>query len=518
MAENTGTVVALGNFDGLHSGHISVINSAVSLAGQKGLEAVVLVFSEHPYKTLNHAAPENIMTKESQFEGIKNAGARAETLDFPEIMNLSCEDFVQNILIGRLNARAVCCGFNYHFGRGGKGDEKRLREICKEKGIEVLVCGSVDYKGGPISSSRIRKCISEGNMTDANKMLGREFSYDFEVTGGDRIGRKLGAPTINQLFPEDFVIPLKGVYSSRTLVDGREYASVTNVGVRPTLGKSQLRSETYILGFSGDLYGQRIKVSLINYIRSEKKFGSLDELKNQIKTDCERAEKGNSMEKLRVKAVFFDFDDTLQSRKGAYRLYCEAFVSKYFPEISGEEREKKLNEMEEKVDGGYKEREVYFPELIELWNWENHPPMQELCDSFNEDYGKYVVMLPHALDVLEEIKRRGYVMGIISNGVSILQNTKLDTAGIRDMFDVTVVSGDFGVYKPDRRIFDEACRQAGIENGDCLFVGDHPINDIQGALGAGMQVVRMNQGDFYNKDIDSKIPTIEDLNELLAML
>ena len=99
------------------------------------------------------------------------------------------------------------------------------------------------------------------------------------------------------------------------------------------------------------------------------------------------------MSKLNVKAIFFDFDDTLQSRKGAYRLYCEAFLAKYFPHISEEERLRKLDEMEEHVDGGYKDREVYFPEMIDLWKWENHPPLQELYDSFNYDFGKYIVML-----------------------------------------------------------------------------------------------------------------------------
>lgn len=224
----------------------------------------------------------------------------------------------------------------------------------------------------------------------------------------------------------------------------------------------------------------------------------------------------NRQQKLRVKAVFFDFDDTLQSRKGAYRLYCEAFLTKYFPCISEAERERKLDEMEALVDGGYKDREVYFPELIELWGWEDHPPLQELYDSFNYDFGKYIVMLPGAVETLREIKRRGYLLGAVTNGVSSLQNIKLDTAGIRDLFDVVVVSGDIGIYKPDRRIFDEACRRAGVKNEEALFVGDHPINDIDGALGAGMQVIRMNYGDFYNKGLGKATAAeIEDIRQVL---
>ncbi len=196
--------------------------------------------------------------------------------------------------------------------------------------------------------------------------------------------------------------------------------------------------------------------------------------------------------KLPIKAVFFDFDDTLQSRKGAYRLYCEAFLDKYFPGISAAERTQKLDEMEAHVDGGYKDREVYFPELIALWQWHDHPPLQELYDSFNLDFGKYIVLLPGAVETLRELKQRGYLLGAVTNGVSSLQNIKLDTAGIRDLFDVVVVSGDIGIYKPDRRIFDE------------------------GALGAGMPAIRMNYGDFKNKGLGK--PTVAEIEEIRQVL
>ncbi len=222
---------------------------------------------------------------------------------------------------------------------------------------------------------------------------------------------------------------------------------------------------------------------------------------------------------LNVKAVFFDFDDTLQSRKGAYRLYCEAFLTRYFPKIGEKERLQKLDEMEALVDGGYKDREVYFPELIALWGWENHPPLQELYDSFNLDFGKYIVLLPGAVETLKELKRRGYLLGAVTNGVSSLQNIKLDTAGIRDLFDVVVVSGDIGVYKPDRRIFDEAARRLGLENRQVLFVGDHPVNDIDGALGAGMYAIRMNYGDFKGKGLGkATVAEIEHIDEVLEYL
>ena len=518
LQKRNNSVVALGNFDGLHRGHISVIEEAVKTAKENNLRAVVLLFDRHPASYLSKRVPGCLITTEEKVKKIEAMGAECEFITFGEIMNLMPEEFVCDILVRMFGAKAICCGFNYHFGRNASGNADVLREICEKENISLHVADKVIYEGRSVSSTRIRQCIRKGDITSANEMLGYDFGYALEVISGKKLGRKFGSPTINQVFPENYAVPADGVYASVTVVDGKEYRSVTNIGSNPTVGDTQRRSETFIIDYSGDLYGKIIEVRLKKYIRSEIRFSGVDELISQISYDAAFVKGGCKMSLGSVKAVFFDFDDTLQSRRGAYRLYCEAFLDKYFPGIDEEERNRKLDEMEEHVDGGYKEREEYFPELIELWHWENHPEMQELYDSFNNDYGKYVVMLPGAIEVLEEIKMRGYTMGIISNGVSVLQNTKLDTAGIRDMFDIIVVSGDFGVYKPDRRIFDEACRQTGFGNEECLFVGDHPINDIQGALGADMQAVRMNQGDFYNEKIDSRIPTIEKLKELLTLL
>lgn len=226
------------------------------------------------------------------------------------------------------------------------------------------------------------------------------------------------------------------------------------------------------------------------------------------------------MNALNIKAVFFDFDDTLQSRKDAYRLYCGRFLHKYFPYDGRTERENKLYEMEALVDGGYKPREEYFPQLIQLWQWKDHPPLRELYDSFNLDYGKRVVMLPGAIETVRELKRRGYILGMITNGVSELQNMKLDTAGIRDLFDVCVVSGDFGFSKPDRRIFNAAMKEAGVLPNEAVYIGDHPVNDVEGALGAGMNVIRMNYGDFYGKGLNGseKYPVVENISDVLNFL
>lgn len=290
MVDNNGCVVALGNFDGLHKGHRRVISAAVDRAAQAGLRAVVLLFDSHPCCYLGHKAPARLMSQAEQERIICQMGAECIRIEFSRIMNMECEDFVRNVLMAELNAKTVCCGFNYHFGKGGRGNVDILSDIAEAAGLELCVADAFCYKGKPVSSSRIRKCISEGNVQEANAMLGANFSYELEVVGGDRLGRNLGAPTINQYFEKDFIVPLKGVYSSKTYIDGKYYSSITNIGIRPTLDKSELRSETYIIGFSGDLYGRKIRVELLGYIRGEKKFSSLDELKQQIQADCAVAE------------------------------------------------------------------------------------------------------------------------------------------------------------------------------------------------------------------------------------
>lgn len=217
------------------------------------------------------------------------------------------------------------------------------------------------------------------------------------------------------------------------------------------------------------------------------------------------------------KAVFFDFDDTLQSRAGAYRMYCEDFLDRYFPGLSDEEKVRKMDEMEEHVDGGYKSREEYWPEMIDLWGWKDAPELSVLTDDFNSRFGLKVDMLPDSVDVIKQLKQRGYILGMITNGNSKLQNTKLDTAGIRGLFDVVVVSDDIGIWKPEAGIFEYAMNKVGVTAEQSVYVGDHPVNDIQGALNARMQPVWMNYGSFAGQATEG-VPSIENIRELLDML
>lgn len=277
-----GTFIALGTFDGLHIGHRAVITAEKTEYEKK----IALMFKEHPQISLTGSHPGILITPEKERALLKKWGVEAEYIDFGSVSSFSPEEFVDEILVKKYNARALSCGFNYRFGKGASGNVDTLRRLCAEREIKLNVVSPVEYLNEPVSSTRIRKAISQGQMTAATKMLGRFYSYDFEVKHGDERGRILGSPTINQFFMKDFQVPEFGVYASVTVIDGKSYPSVTNIGVRPTIeGISEKRSETNIIGFQGDLYGKHPEVFIIEKIRGELRFSSLEELSSQIAKD-----------------------------------------------------------------------------------------------------------------------------------------------------------------------------------------------------------------------------------------
>lgn len=270
---------ALGSFDGLHLGHRQVIGNTLSAPG---LRPAVITFQQNPSVSLQKKPVPLLTTNEQKLALLEEMGVEVVyLLPFDRIRDMEPEDFVE-ALYRVCRVRALSCGFNFRFGKNGRGDAGLLKELCREKGIELSVTPPVSVAGETVSSTRIRACLEQGDVQQAGQLLGRPFGYDFEVTHGRQLGRTWGTPTINQPFPQGYVLPRFGVYASLVEVEGQKYYGVTNIGVKPTVGSDCALSETWIPEFSGDLYGKKVPVELLDFIRPERKFDSLDQLKNEI--------------------------------------------------------------------------------------------------------------------------------------------------------------------------------------------------------------------------------------------
>ncbi len=284
---NMGTAVALGNFDGLHKGHMSVLEKALSFK-ECGYVPTVILFDVHPKEALTGKKVRRLLTGEQTESLLKKMGFRIFTISFEEVKDFSPERFFDEILINRLNAKAVCCGFNYSFGKKGEGDCKRLLTLAKNAGIECIVEPETKTENKTVSSTAIKEFILNGEPHKAAQMLGRNYSFTAEVIHGDRRGRVLGFPTANQKIDDSLVVPKYGVYETLVTVDGKKYRGVTNIGIRPTYLLDTVLSETNILGFSGDIYSKKITVELVKYLREERRFSSAESLINQLNDDVRR--------------------------------------------------------------------------------------------------------------------------------------------------------------------------------------------------------------------------------------
>ncbi len=278
------TSVALGYFDGVHRGHAAVIGEAVQCAKENGYVPTVFTLMQSPRTILRGEKSKNIITLDEKLGILESMGVELVYLmDFAGIKDITAEEFVRDIIYGCFNARHAACGFNYHFGAGAKGHGFELGEMCGKYGISVFAKHRITMSGSPISSTRIRECIVNGDIPSANEMLGRLYGFRLPVIHGRQLGRTLGTPTINQEFPEGLVMPLFGVYATSVNVDGKEYCGVTDIGMKPTVGSDRVLIETWMPDYSGEeLYGKTIDIRLLENIRAEKKFANINELKDEI--------------------------------------------------------------------------------------------------------------------------------------------------------------------------------------------------------------------------------------------
>ena len=277
--------VAIGCFDGVHRGHREVISRAVK-AGAEGLLPTAYTFDgQHMGGAGGKGAPA-LTTPETKLRLLESMGIqRVCQPEFGQVRGMSPETFVAEVLDGLLHAKVVCCGYNFHFGRGGAAHAETLRELCAQRGIRVEIAPEVRVDGLSVSSTAIRALLAEGYVEKANHLLGRRFGFAFPVTHGRQLGREMGAPTINQPFPDGFVRPKFGVYASVVQIDGENYCGVTNIGVKPTVGSDCVLAETWMPDYTGNLYGRSVPVELVQFLRPEMKFSGIAELRERILQD-----------------------------------------------------------------------------------------------------------------------------------------------------------------------------------------------------------------------------------------
>lgn len=284
LPEKSGTAIALGYFDGLHKGHRNVISLAAA-EKKNGLIPVCFTFSKSPKSVLYGTQSNALMTNEDKIKTLERLGIeRTYQADFEKIMNMPAKDFAQKILIDTLKAEKLFCGFNYRYGKNGEGSAETLKSFCDSKGITLTVVPAQESKGKIVSSTLIRKLIADGNVKRANELMCSRFGFSSVIEHGKRLGRELGTPTINQPLCSELVVPKFGVYASIvTLENGETYCGVTNIGIKPTVGGNTPLCETWMPKYSGgEIYRQSADVRLLEFIRPERKFSGIDELKNAI--------------------------------------------------------------------------------------------------------------------------------------------------------------------------------------------------------------------------------------------
>jgi riboflavin kinase/FMN adenylyltransferase len=287
-----GGVVTVGNFDGVHRGHQAMLGTVAARALEAGAPSVVVSFDPHPLKVLHpERAPQMIQTLRQREEAIEACGIDALVLvPFTRDFSLTPADgFIRGLLVKRLAVREVCVGARFIFGRERGGNLDVLRAAGEAAGYRVAGLPDVKDAGGPISSTRIRNALHEGDAATARELLGRPYAMDGIVAKGDRMGRKIGFPTMN-LRPDNELFPKDGVYFTSVRIDSfdRTFPCVTNIGCRPTVYEDFATTiESYILDFSSDVYGERVRLSFFGRVRDERTFPSLLDLTAQIRLDVE---------------------------------------------------------------------------------------------------------------------------------------------------------------------------------------------------------------------------------------
>ena len=278
--------VCLGFFDGVHIGHRALIRECVGYAKKNGLIPTVFTFPSECDRLKGGAV--RIYSTEDKLEIFASLGIEHTVLaDFDSVAGLSPADFVHKALIRDLGAVSAHSGTSFRFGIGASGGSEMLVSLMKERGLSAFTVGDVLLDGAPVSSTRIRNALSSGDTVQASLLLGEPYFTKGTVVHGDGRGHLYGIPTVNTALPYAALLR-SGVYRTEIEISGRRYSALTNVGTCPTFGERERHAETLILDFSGDLYGERVKIRYLEFQRGERKFESAEELISTIKKDIKR--------------------------------------------------------------------------------------------------------------------------------------------------------------------------------------------------------------------------------------
>lgn len=286
---NVPIILTIGTFDGVHRGHLALLREATRRAQELNGLAAVLTFQNHPRSVLEPESAPLLLTSWQRKKELILAhqpdiltGLRFDS----ELARVEASEFVRDVIHGQFRARVVISGPGFHFGHNRRGGPELLEKLGKELGFEYCCHEYIMHRGEPVSSTRIRRALAEGDILLAEAMMTRPHRFQGTVVAGDKIGRTLGFPTANLETGPEIMVPANGVYVARvTLPGGDEWGAMMNIGWRPTVGGSSHRVEVHLLGFEGDLSGRTLEVEMVERLRDEKKFSGIEELREQLDRD-----------------------------------------------------------------------------------------------------------------------------------------------------------------------------------------------------------------------------------------
>jgi len=296
LKKNKNTVLTLGTFDGIHPGHLKIIDRLVSCSKERGCRSVVITFYPHPRTILgNDNSVKMLTTQDEKIDLLEKLGVEnLLIINFTkEFASLSAEDFIYDYLINGIGLTEIVLGHDHHFGKGRRGNAELLQKIADKEGFIVTKAEAFMIDGEAVSSTKIRNALAEGDIIRANKLLGRNYEFSGIVVGGDKRGRELGFPTANiKLSSQEKLLPASGVYAVKVMVENERHTGLLSIGKRPTFyNQGELVSEVYIYDFNREIYGAKVTTELVERLRGEVKFNSAEELINQMNTDKENGYK-----------------------------------------------------------------------------------------------------------------------------------------------------------------------------------------------------------------------------------